>query len=395
MNVKFAGNDGYADERHLLSQEANYWKDESGALERNLQQYKDKNESLKEELDILRQSLKISESQIQEHQQEETRLRNKGEAERGRFERQITELLQERARLIQEAAFLRTDNEKLRNSIVTSGSALNPVHDEDYYIHGFEELKADLEMWVVRHTRGKSHRDISNDEASNFLESLAALGPHGKDSSSFLRANCGLEIWIKQPRTRFILFQHIIAMFLLEQVFAPFAIGLSGSHSDALLWVIDSLLAQGNSVFMIGTENTEEQFGKILTIRQSITAAALRETQPNVEISQAKIVLRLAQILSALLGTTEDDIASNISKFVSKAVNLKIAMTKEVTIYRCYWVGCGERFNRALMEAGDCGTGNVCVCTFPGLERAFKENDQTHIFRAIKARTVFQSAMMT
>ena len=395
MNVKFAGNDGYADERRRLSQEVNYWKDKFGALQRQLQQCDGKNQTLKEEVDILRQSLQISQREVQEHKQEETRLRNEGEAARQRSERQITELLQQRAKLIQQADFLRADNEKLRNSIVTSGTALNPVHDEDYYIHGFEELKADLEMWVVRHTRGNSHRSMSNDEASDFFESLTALGPHGKDSSSFLRANCSLEIWIKQPRTRFILFQHIIAMFLLEQVFAPFAIGLSASYSDALLWVTDSLLAQGNSVFMNGIDNSEEQFGKILTIRQSITAATLGETQPHVEGYQTEIVLRLAQILSALLTTTVDDIASNITKFVSKAVSLKIAMTKEVTIYRCYWVGCGQRFNSALMEAADSGTGNVCLCTFPGLERTFKESDRTHVFRAIKARTVFQSAMMT
>ena len=355
----------------------------------------DENQKLKEDADLLRQSLKISQREVQEHQQEETKLRNQGEADRRRSERRIAELLQEQAKLIQEAAFLRLDNEKLRNSIVTSGTALNPIHDEDYYVHGFEELKADLEMWVVRHTRGNSSRDMSNDEVSNFYESLAALGPHGKDSSSFLRANCSLEIWIKQPRTRFILFQHIIAMFLVEQVFAPFAIGLPASYSDALLWATDSLLAQGDSVFMNGIDNSEEQFGKILTIRQSLTAAALRETQSHVDGYQTKIVFRLAQILSALLTTTEDDIASNITRFVSKAVSLKIAMTKEVTIYRCYWIACGERFRSASMEAGDSGTGNVCLCTFPGLERTIKESDRTQVFRAIKARTVFQSSMMT
>ena len=395
MNVKFVGNDGSAAERHRLSQEVIYWKDEYGTLGHRFQKCMDENQKLKEDADLLRQSLKISQREVQEHRQEETKLRNQGEADRRRLEKRITELLQEQAKLIQEAAFLRLDNEKLRNSIVTSGTALNPIHDEDYYVHGFEELKADLEMWVVRHTRGNSSRDMSNDEASNFYESLAALGPHGKDSSSFLRANCSLEIWIKQPRTRFILFQHIIAMFLVEQVFAPFAIGLPASYSDALLWATDSLLAQGDSVFMNGIDNSEEQFGKILTIRQSLTAAALRETQSHVDGYQTKIVFRLAQILSALLTTTEDDIASNITRFVSKAVSLKIAMTKEVTIYRCYWIACGERFRSASMEAGDSGTGNVCLCTFPGLERTIKESDRTQVFPAIKARTVFQSSMMT
>jgi hypothetical protein len=395
VNAKFADSDGYAAERQRLSEEVIYWKEQFGIRGLHLQKCRDENQKLKDEIDLLRQSLKISRGEVQEHQQEENTLRSQGEADRRRSERRIADLLHEQAKLIQEAAFLRLDNEKLRNSIVTSGTALNPIHDEDHYVHGFEELKADLEMWVVRHTRGNSHRDMSNDEASNFYERLAALGPHGKDSSSFLRTNSCLEIWIKQPRTRFILFQHIIAMFLLEQVFAPFAIGLSASYSDALLWATDSLLAQGNSVFTNGIDNSEEQFGKILTIRQSLTTAALRETQPHVDGYQTKIVFKLAQILSALLTTTEDDIASNITKLVSKAVSLKIAMTKEVTIYRCYWVGCGERFNSASMEAGDSGTGNVCLCTFPGLDRTFKESDRTQVFRAIKAKTVFQSTMMT
>lgn len=91
---------------------------------------------------------------------------------------------------------------------------------------------------------------------------------------------------------------------------------------------------------------------------------------------------------------SDEDIQKSIAKFASKAIALKIAMTK-VPGYHCYWVNCGKQFDTKTMEIVDEEFGSVYLCTFPGLARTVnpnKQEDGKEVSREVKATVVLGSA---
>lgn len=91
---------------------------------------------------------------------------------------------------------------------------------------------------------------------------------------------------------------------------------------------------------------------------------------------------------------SDEDIQKSIAKFASKAIALKIAMTKAPG-YHCYWVNCGKQFDTKTMEIADEEFGSVYLCTFPGLARTInlkKQDDGKEISSEVKAIVVLGSA---
>lgn len=90
---------------------------------------------------------------------------------------------------------------------------------------------------------------------------------------------------------------------------------------------------------------------------------------------------------------SDEDIKKTTSKFTSKAISFKIAMTK-VPGYHCYWVNGRKQFDTNSMEIADDQFGSVYFCTFPGLARTIKvkgKADGNHVLTEVKATVVLRS----
>ena len=109
------------------------------------------------------------------------------------------------------------------------------------------------------------------------------------------------------------------------------------------------------------------------------------------------IIHEMTALLSLLLPNASRDIISKaVSKFITKALALKAAMTKEQAVYHGYCAYGGDEFDSESMHIASEETGPVFLCTFPGLARTIKKSEKESgkaIIRAVKASVVLQSAL--
>lgn len=142
---------------------------------------------------------------------------------------------------------LRVDNERLRTYIATKETQLQPSQTEDYYVQNFRELRTGLEMWIAKQAKTSAATSMSDADASKLLESLAGLGRKGKLSAQYLRLNNTVQKLYCTTGSRIQLIRHVVAVFLFDQIFGPFAVGLPRELSDALEWIDNDILSQGDS----------------------------------------------------------------------------------------------------------------------------------------------------
>jgi hypothetical protein len=75
-----------------------------------------------------------------------------------------------------------------------------------------------------------------------------------------------------------------------------------------------------------------------------------------------------------------------------EAIGLK-KMMGEHGLYDCFWIEYGEKFNHETMECGtDDLAGTVFMCTFPGLIRTVKDDNNTKKIVIVKAEVVLESS---
>jgi hypothetical protein len=134
------------------------------------------------------------------------------------------------------------DNEQLRSYIVRMENDWNPVYDEEYYIQRFQEIKTDIEMWVASHA-GKGLGKLSE---TSLLQILSRVGDEGMKSSEFLKASHETRILFKEPQLRIPFIRHIIAAFLLHQIFKPFTFGLHPEISHVLEYIQADIMSHGS-----------------------------------------------------------------------------------------------------------------------------------------------------
>lgn len=135
--------------------------------------------------------------------------------------------------------YISADNEQLRSYIFRMENDWNPVHDEEYYIQRFREIKTDIEMWVASYA-GKGLGKLSDTSEARLLQILTRFGVE------FLNANLETRILYKEPRLRIPFIRHIIAAFLFHQVFRPFAFGLPPEISHALEYIQADIISHGS-----------------------------------------------------------------------------------------------------------------------------------------------------
>jgi hypothetical protein len=154
----------------------------------------------------------------------------------------------EKQLLKEENDHLRKDNGQLRTYIVDMESGKGPLHDEEYYIQGFEELRGAIESWIAKHSKANSGQALSEQAQVEVSGILAKLGDQGALSSKFLNAERhDIRSLYGNRRSCIALIRHVVALFLFTEVFEPFAFGLPQSFSDELKWMKRDIFSRGIS----------------------------------------------------------------------------------------------------------------------------------------------------
>jgi len=128
---------------------------------------------------------------------------------------------------------------------------------------------------------------------------------------------------------------------------------------------------------------------------ESLEHAAFRLFDNYFKQQEENILAGMSDVFRLVFPKASDqDIQKAVSKFTSKAIALKIEMTK-VAAYHCFWVNGGKQFNSENMEIADDEFGPVYFCTFPGLARTIKVKEQKNaeqVSKEVKATVVLRSA---
>ena len=140
---------------------------------------------------------------------------------------------------------LRHDNDEIRSYILKMEHELLPVVD-DYYIQLFEEIKFEVEIWSAKHGKSNAGATLSQEHEDQLLDIMVHLGNSGIASVSFLRANPRfLRTWYSNARSLIQFVRHVIASFLYDKIFEPFAAGLPTQFSQALDWIRSYVIEDG------------------------------------------------------------------------------------------------------------------------------------------------------
>jgi hypothetical protein len=130
-----------------------------------------------------------------------------------------------------------------------------------------------------------------------------------------------------------------------------------------------------------------------LTVRQSLSQGTSLYVQNLVSANQTQVISQLFKLISILLPTVNKDTIMNITtKFISKAVELKTAMTEERAVYQFFWVAGGGELNPGSVKVHEGERGVVGMCTFPGLARKVKD-ESTELVNVVKAEAKSLSSL--
>lgn len=148
----------------------------------------------------------------------------------------------------QKIAAIEKNNIGLRQLISRTSKVQEPLRGEDYYIQCFEDLKNDIESWVVTYSKKNANATLTPPVPNLVLGKINTLGDHGQHIAEYLRLQIPhlklLQVY-NSKKTRIPLIRHVIALFLFDQIFEPFAFGLTRDSSDRIKDIEDRLFKQG------------------------------------------------------------------------------------------------------------------------------------------------------
>lgn len=107
------------------------------------------------------------------------------------------------------------------------------------------------------------------------------------------------------------------------------------------------------------------------------------------ESCRESVIQKLVLLLCILVPNAQDKVQSLVVKSVDKATSLRIAMTEEQAIYRCYFCNNGDLFDKDWMNdpTEETANGRISMCTFPGLRRFIVKNETREFIAVVKATT--------
>jgi|SRR5277367_3078062 len=145
---------------------------------------------------------------------------------------------------------LRSANTELRNHIFAVGTDRAPIKHDDYYVTAIGGLMYAIEDEMVNFSEHHTNQKLPEKCHANVLERISQLGPHGRASRLRLESpNSSLEVLYGSDALRNSLLRHVAALFLFDQVFEPFAFGISPELSDALKSIESDVKERGLPYF--------------------------------------------------------------------------------------------------------------------------------------------------
>ena len=144
----------------------------------------------------------------------------------------------------QKSAAIQKNNSDLRSLIGRMSKVQEPLRGEDHYIKLFDDLKNDIDSWVAGHSKKNANASLRPQVPSTILVKLGALGEHGQHTTEFLRLPHLLQLY-SGKKTRIPLIRHVVALYLFDQIFEPFAFGLTRDSSKNMIDIEDQLFKQG------------------------------------------------------------------------------------------------------------------------------------------------------
>lgn len=123
-------------------------------------------------------------------------------------------------------------------------------------------------------------------------------------------------------------------------------------------------------------------------VRQSLGKATLSAQKFTAEQCRSTSITQTIKFLKLLLpATTEEKLEAFVTKIVNKSVALRNAMTEEQAVYRSFVLDRGYDFDESIAQVADGEevTGNVLMCTFPGLRRLTVRNHRKEFLSVVKA----------
>lgn len=312
------------------------------------------------------------------------------------FARQLEDRRKDIENLNKLVSDLQLQNEEFRAQIFAMGTGGGPLNDEEFYSTNWEELKCLVEKQIVKLSKAQVKQTLPEAEQTKILHRLSKLGPRGVKCADFLRSDGhSLQKLYNENHWRHSLLRHIVALFLLDRVFEPFAFGISQELSDGLKFVEKDAKVRGCALHRSTTNCIERKFFNVLMIHQANGRGAALFSAENLESSRADVIDQLTHILCPMLRQSPADaVAEAVGKIIDKAIPLKKAMTEEQAIYHCFWPEYKDEFKEDLMEVADEEPSDrVLFCIFPGLTREFKKHTKISKFLVVKAWAVLESAL--
>jgi hypothetical protein len=194
-------------------------------------------------LSVADEKLSAANTKIQDLCQQIKQLQRHNFSQQKHFEQSSSNYMSEKEA---EILFLKEDNSNLRGMIDEMKSANAVVHEDAHYIKLLESLNGTILSSVAKAFKSSCQQDLSEEAGNKILDTLSRIDPWGKQTVEALSLS-KVTIWAfhKDAKKRMVLVRHIIALFLWESVFDPFAFGLEKTVSHNLRTIEKDILSSG------------------------------------------------------------------------------------------------------------------------------------------------------
>lgn len=150
----------------------------------------------------------------------------------------------------------REDNQSLRRYIDNMRNAQEPLRGEEKYTQKFEDLNNKITSWVLKQSKQHANTALKDSKVRTaVLTKLESFGVHGQHTATCVRSS--FPQLYNSKKTRAPLIRHILALFLFDRVFYPFAFALkptdsklSHDSSHYLTFIEDELFEQGQPIIL-------------------------------------------------------------------------------------------------------------------------------------------------
>ena len=162
------------------------------------------------------------------------------------LQRQLEDRKRETEAISKMAVDYQAQNEEFRTQIFALGTGRGPIKDEEFYTSNFEELKCLVEKEIVKLSKTHANHVFQENEQEELLQRIAEIGSWGQKCAEFLKTEkYSLQKLYSRGQWRHPLLRHIVAWFLLERVFNPFAFGISEEFSEGLKCIEKDCISRG------------------------------------------------------------------------------------------------------------------------------------------------------